>query len=76
MRHPARPPAAPGSRLRFMVRALSHRNYRLFFSGQGVSLIGTWITRVAPLYRERGILPPIAAGLAGASALEEAEEPL
>src|SRR3954466_4741851 len=30
-----------------MVRALSHRNYRLFFGGQGVSLIGTWITRVA-----------------------------
>jgi MFS family permease len=30
-----------------MVRALSHRNYRLFFAGQGVSLVGTWITRVA-----------------------------
>jgi MFS family permease len=28
-------------------RALSHRNYRLFFYGQGLSLIGTWITRVA-----------------------------
>lgn len=28
-------------------RALSHRNFRLFFSGQSVSLIGTWITRVA-----------------------------
>src|SRR4051812_1355767 len=35
------------SRLGFMVRALSHRNYRLFFAGQGTSLIGTWITRVA-----------------------------
>jgi MFS family permease len=34
-------------RLKFTLRALSHRNYRLFFSGQGVSLIGTWITRVA-----------------------------
>jgi MFS family permease len=34
-------------RLGFMVRALSHRNYRLFFAGQGVSLVGTWITRVA-----------------------------
>jgi MFS family permease len=31
----------------FMVRALSHRNYRLFFAGQGTSLVGTWITRVA-----------------------------
>jgi MFS family permease len=30
-----------------MVRALAHRNYRLFFSGQGVSMIGTWMTRVA-----------------------------
>jgi MFS family permease len=28
-------------------RALKHRNYRLFFSGQSVSLIGTWITRIA-----------------------------
>jgi len=28
-------------------RALRHRNYRLFFFGQGVSLIGTWITRIA-----------------------------
>ncbi len=30
-----------------MVRALAHRNYRLFFAGQGTSLVGTWITRVA-----------------------------
>jgi len=30
-----------------MLRALRHRNYRLYFSGQGTSLIGTWITRVA-----------------------------
>jgi MFS family permease len=30
-----------------VTRALRHRNYRLFFSGQSVSLIGTWITRVA-----------------------------
>ena len=34
-------------RLAFTLRALAHRNYRLFFGGQGVSLIGTWITRVA-----------------------------
>ena len=33
--------------LSFMVRALRHRNYRLFFSGQTVSLIGTWMTRIA-----------------------------
>src|SRR6187455_2460202 len=30
-----------------LTRALRHRNYRLFFSGQTVSLVGTWITRVA-----------------------------
>lgn len=30
-----------------MVRALRHRNYRLFFGGQTVSLVGTWVTRVA-----------------------------
>jgi MFS family permease len=33
--------------LSFMVRALRHRNYRLFFSGQIISLIGTWMTRIA-----------------------------
>jgi MFS family permease len=30
-----------------VTRALQHRNYRLFFGGQTVSLTGTWITRVA-----------------------------
>jgi len=28
-------------------RALRHRNYRLFFTGQSISLVGTWMTRVA-----------------------------
>jgi MFS family permease len=28
-------------------RALAHRNYRLFFFGQGLSLIGTWLQQVA-----------------------------
>ncbi len=32
---------------RLVLRALRHRNYRLFFGGQGISLIGTWMTRVA-----------------------------
>lgn len=40
-------PSAPGSRLRAMGRALAGRNYRLFFAGQGVSLVGTWMTRLA-----------------------------
>ena len=29
------------------LRALSHRNYKLFFSGQSISVIGTWMTRIA-----------------------------
>ena len=31
----------------FAVRALKSRNYRLFFGGQTVSLVGTWVTRIA-----------------------------
>ena len=30
-----------------LVRALRHRNFRLFFGGQTISLVGTWMTRVA-----------------------------
>jgi len=36
----------PGS-LTFMMRALRYRNYRLFFAGQVISLIGTWMTTTA-----------------------------
>jgi MFS family permease len=39
--------AQPAPRWRFLLRALEYRNYRLFFSGQSLSLIGTWITRIA-----------------------------
>ena len=28
-------------------RALRHRNFRLFFGGQSISLVGTWMTRIA-----------------------------
>jgi MFS family permease len=28
-------------------RALRHRNFKLFFMGQGISVIGTWMTRMA-----------------------------
>ncbi|HUJ58059.1 MAG TPA: MFS transporter [Kofleriaceae bacterium] len=31
-------------------RALRHRNYRLFFIGQGTSVIGTWLTRFATVW--------------------------
>ena len=32
---------------RRILRALKHRNYRLYFGGQGTSLIGTWMQRIA-----------------------------
>lgn len=35
------------SRFKFALRALKHRNYKLFFGGQSLSLIGTWMTQVA-----------------------------
>ena len=37
----------PQSRFSHAWRALRHRNFRLFFTGQSISLIGTWMTRVA-----------------------------
>jgi MFS family permease len=33
--------------LRAMVRAFRHRNFRLYFGGQSISLIGTWVQQVA-----------------------------
>jgi predicted MFS family arabinose efflux permease len=30
-----------------LARALSHRNYRVYISGNGISLIGTWLQRVS-----------------------------
>src|SRR6266550_7273872 len=30
-----------------MVRAFRHRNFRLYFGGQSISLIGTWVQQVA-----------------------------
>lgn len=36
-----------GTNLRFMFRALRHKNYRLFFGGQTISLTGTWMQSVA-----------------------------
>jgi MFS family permease len=39
--------ASNPSRFSHAWRALRHRNFRLFFTGQSISLIGTWMTRVA-----------------------------
>ncbi|MDD5217313.1 MAG: MFS transporter [Candidatus Omnitrophica bacterium] len=33
--------------LKFIFRAMRHRNYRLFICGQSISLIGTWMQQVA-----------------------------
>lgn len=63
--------AKPVSNLRFMLRALRYRNYRLFFGGQLISLVGTWLSMVASswlVYRlagERGYPVALMLGLAG-----------
>ncbi len=40
-------PSPQGSRLREIGRSLAHRNFRLFFAGQSVSLLGTWMQQTA-----------------------------
>ena len=42
-----RPRLQPGGRLREIGRSLAHRNFRLFFAGQSVSLLGTWMQQTA-----------------------------
>ena len=45
---------------KFIFRALKHRNFRLFFWGQSISLIGTWMQRTAMswlVYRLTGLHP-------------------
>ncbi len=52
--------------LKFAVRAFRHRNYRLFFGGQGISLVGTWMQSIAMswlIYRLTG--SPFYLGLVG-----------
>src|SRR5512138_789806 len=39
--------SGPGNKLRFALRALQHRNFRLFTAGQSISVIGTWMQQVA-----------------------------
>jgi MFS family permease len=39
--------ARPASGLRSVGRALRHKNFRLFCTGQSLSLVGTWLTKVA-----------------------------
>jgi MFS family permease len=47
MAHSIESPAKSASRYAHAWRALRHRNYRLYFTGQSISLIGTWMTRIA-----------------------------
>jgi MFS family permease len=42
-----RPPLGEPRGVKLIFRALQHRNYRLFFGGQGISLIGTWMQQIA-----------------------------
>ena len=35
---------------KFLPPALKSRNYRLFFAGQGISLIGSWMTQIATVW--------------------------
>jgi MFS family permease len=54
------------SRRPLLLRALRHRNYRLFASGQVISLIGTWMQTVAEswlVYRLTG--SPLLLGVVG-----------
>ena len=44
---PAVRPSIQSESWKFAVRALRSRNYRLFFTGQSISLIGTWMTQIA-----------------------------
>ena len=43
----AKPELEDTSRIPQMLRALRHRNFQLFFSGQLISLIGTWMDNIA-----------------------------
>jgi MFS family permease len=40
-------PPLPERSISHAWRALRHRNFQLFFTGQSISLIGTWMTRLA-----------------------------
>ncbi len=43
-------PSSSPSRWRTTFRALRHRNFQLFFSGQLISLVGTWMQNIAQMW--------------------------
>jgi MFS family permease len=56
----------PGGR-RHVFAALRHRNFRLFFIGQFISLVGTWMQRIAQAWLVLNIThSPFLLGLVGA----------
>jgi MFS family permease len=44
---PTNPSPSKHAGISFAWRALRHRNFRLYFAGQTISLMGTWMTRLA-----------------------------
>jgi len=44
---------------RVLLRTLRYRNYRLFFFGQGISLIGTWMQQIAAALHTGGCRRPV-----------------
>jgi MFS family permease len=38
------------TKTKLLLPALKSKNYRLFFAGQGISLIGTWMTQLATIW--------------------------
>ena len=63
---PAKSVSGNASGLKLIFRALRYKNYRLFFGGQGISLIGTWMQSVAMswlVYRLTG--KPLLLGIVG-----------
>lgn len=55
--------AVKTTRLAGLGRALAHRNYRLFFAGQAISMTGTWMTRIATGWLVFSISDPATAAL-------------
>jgi MFS family permease len=43
-------PSSPGAAASGIIRALRHRNFRLFFGGQLISLVGTFLTQIATVW--------------------------
>ena len=54
------------------LRAFHHRNFRLFFAGQGISIIGTWVQSIALSWLMSR--PAVVAPIASATSVAQLEE--